>query len=1037
MRRSGRTIAALLCLLGLLAAWPALAAEPATAPFLRLDTKMHTAVINDLAVDGKGTLVATASDDKTVRLWHAADGTLAGTLRVPIGDGPEGSLYAVALDPAGKRLLTGGATCITWDGKFCAYLFDVEGRRLLTRLPGLPEAVMRLAYAPDGASFALGLGRKGGVRVYDATRGRELWADREYGDRVSALVFDPSGSGRVAAASYDGKVRVYDGTGKRTASAPAPGGKRPSALAFSPDGKLLAVAYDDGARVDVLAPDTLKTRLTPKTNGLGGGALNAVAWGLDAGGAPVLAAAGRARLKGDERVVLRSWAKGGAGGATDTALGRDTVTRLLALPDGRIAFATADPAWGAADAGGRIAYRRAGGISDFRSMSERLFTVSENGTVVTFRPNAPESPTLRFDLEARSLATVTASEPGAPAAKGKAAAAKVTGLNGPKPRIGKEGLVLDSGELARSAVTLAGGDILLGTDYFLRRYDGRGRESAVPLAAPAAVWALTATADGRTVVAGLGDGTLRWYRLDPEGGPPVEVAALFARADRPERWVMWTPEGFFDHADVGGAELVGYLLNDGKAKTPEWVGFAQLYRLFHAPELLRARIGGADEGGIEDRVESIRNVRDYLRAAALPGVEWLQYCVTPPAGGSEECRDLPKAASATVPAPAEAGAQPAAATPAHVHAILPDGVTDVRLTYRLVDRGSGLSDVDLFLNDRNVGRQPAPAPGATRGVGDAAGTDKPGPVDDARSVPLDPGPNRLQVRAYNGKGEAYAVSPPITLMRSSAPAPQEADGRGAAEETAGRLFVLAIAVNDYADPAPKALKLAVPDAQAVVERLRADAASLFSEIQITTLYDKAADPGAIDAALETVAVEATEEDTFLLYLAGHGEEVRGDYYFLTPNVDLRPAAGDREQERAIIVKDAFSGQRLIRQLSEVPAKNSLIFLDTCHAAAVKLDAGASRINEESGRYILVASQKVETALDSYDGKNGVFGYAVLEGLRGKARRGNEPRISNLDLGFFVRDRVKELAREKGHAQSSSFKIMAEDFRPFPLVTAAP
>ena len=39
-----------------------------------------------------------------------------------------------------------------------------------------------------------------------------------------------------------------------------------------------------------------------------------------------------------------------------------------------------------------------------------------------------------------------------------------------------------------------------------------------------------------------------------------------------------------------GKELVGYQLNRGKGDAPEWIGFAQLYRAFYAPDLVLARV---------------------------------------------------------------------------------------------------------------------------------------------------------------------------------------------------------------------------------------------------------------------------------------------------------------------------------------------------------------------------------------------------------------------------------------------------------------
>ena len=131
------------------------------------------------------------------------------------------------------------------------------------------------------------------------------------------------------------------------------------------------------------------------------------------------------------------------------------------------------------------------------------------------------------------------------------------------------------------------------------------------------------SADGRFALAGLGDGTIRWYRMS-DG---TEILSLFAAPDG-KRWVAWTPEGFFDHSDEGGRELVGYALNRKRAETPEWVSFAQVYRLFYAPELVRDRLAvrAGAEPAIAQRLAEIGDVRKRYDAVTPPTAELAAVC---------------------------------------------------------------------------------------------------------------------------------------------------------------------------------------------------------------------------------------------------------------------------------------------------------------------------------------------------------------------------------------------------------------------------
>ncbi len=157
-------------------------------------------------------------------------------------------------------------------------------------------------------------------------------------------------------------------------------------------------------------------------------------------------------------------------------------------------------------------------------------------------------------------------------------------------KVGGKAVPLGDTEEARATLDLpASGDVLVMTDWRLWcvKADGvvrwRGEEVVMPTA-------VTASGDGRFVVAAFVDGTIRWFAARTG----EERLAYFPHADG-RRWVAWTPDGYYA-ASIGGEELL-VLVDDGgptraRAQFPASQFRDQLWR----PDIVAAALSDRPAG---------------------------------------------------------------------------------------------------------------------------------------------------------------------------------------------------------------------------------------------------------------------------------------------------------------------------------------------------------------------------------------------------------------------------------------------------------
>ncbi|NYZ11751.1 caspase family protein, partial [Azospirillum sp. RWY-5-1] len=604
---------------------------------------------------------------------------------------------------------------------------------------------------------------------------------------------------------------------------------------------------------------------------------------------------------------------------------------------------------------------------------------------------------------------------------------------------------------------------LIGSDFALRLVDEQGRVLA-SVQTPAEVWGVVASGDGRLAVAALGDGTLRWYSLNGGVRPLEELAVLFPHGGG-RQWVLWTPEALFDHSDDGGQELVGFHFNNTKKTAPQWVEFKRVYEVLFNREMVRDRLRQVNRDALTAKVQRIGDLRALTQRA--PKLTLVDYCVVQrdtrgvsrvaPANQQgavsapvENCRPIDTSpltrafSRVSAAATAAPGAGGDAGGPRSV-LDLPEDAGAVRIRYKLEAAGDGVGDVQVFHNDRDVtgsgtrGFSRVSAPGPASAPSAAPETPAAQELREAL-VRVEPGSNRVTLRAYNSNGAIYEQSP-VVEFALAAPTRAAEPAEPPPPPAKPRLIYIAAGIDAYQPPFPR-LQRAATDARTFAKTLRErmpDAYDAAESIKLShELYDGDASRMALIEALSAVAREAREEDTVVIYLAGHGvvdplpEDNVDLYYFITQNV----AGGDT----ATVAREALSERDAMKLLRDIPARNKVLLLDTCHSGAVQefTNYAASKIEklkERVGRgpYILAAAAGDQTALDSSAdrSRSGPFARAVIEAL---AETKGEPgeTVDQIQLARYIRAKVPVYAQQDRWNQTAVVSFGGGDVDFFPV-----
>lgn len=196
----------------------------------------HTQPVCDAAFNGDGSLLATSSWDKTIKVWKVADGSLQRTLL-----GIAFPIYRIAFTADGSEIVFTESQQMrrwSWQGG------------MLKALTLHRDQVNAVALSGEWAASA---GRDKIIRQVNLKSGATRSSEREP-EAVTAIRFSPDGNA-FATAGTDGVVRIYSSSTSRRLESISAHRSAVTSIAFSPDARsIYSVGADSALRVWAVSP---------------------------------------------------------------------------------------------------------------------------------------------------------------------------------------------------------------------------------------------------------------------------------------------------------------------------------------------------------------------------------------------------------------------------------------------------------------------------------------------------------------------------------------------------------------------------------------------------------------------------------------------------------------------------------------------------------------------------------------------------------------------------------------------------------------
>ncbi|OJX79450.1 MAG: hypothetical protein BGO92_13330 [Magnetospirillum sp. 64-120] len=323
------------------------------------------------------------------------------------------------------------------------------------------------------------------------------------------------------------------------------------------------------------------------------------------------------------------------------------------------------------------------------------------------------------------------------------------------------------------------------------------------------------------------------------------------------------------------------------------------------------------------------------------------------------------------------------------------------------DGGSGVAELRLYRNGRQV---------TTRSVDIRRETSEDGSPRVVGRFELDlrAGRNVLSATAVN---DDRMESPAQNLVLNAEPPPPGPP----------KIHLMTVGINAYANK-DLSLFYAKPDAQSIGGFFTKSGQIPDPLGSTVTIEDSKATKDNILAALNELRAMPAQ-DMVVVYMAGHGVSIGDDWYFV-PH-ELRDADSDES-----LKAQGLSSMELKRAIESMTADRTLLLLDTCHSGTavspLKDYRGMKSLRllaRSVGTHILAATDRDQYAIELAKLGHGIFTYALLEGLKGKADTAPaDGSVSAGEIIRYVEEKVPMLAAKyTDYAQYPTGYSRGKDF----------